>query len=37
MWGGTDHEPSVETIRHAVELGITFIDRVAVFQDRDHI
>ncbi|MBK5941748.1 aldo/keto reductase [Halochromatium roseum] len=31
MWGGTDHEQSVETIRHAVELGITFIDTAAVY------
>jgi len=31
MGGGTDHEQSVETIRHAVELGITFIDTAAVY------
>jgi len=31
MWGGTDHEQSVETIRHAVELGISFIDTAAVY------
>ncbi|MBK1620830.1 general stress protein [Lamprobacter modestohalophilus] len=31
MWGATDHEQSVETIRHAVDLGITFIDTAAVY------
>jgi len=31
MWGGTDHEQSVETIRHAVDLGINFIDTAAVY------
>lgn len=31
MWGGTDHAQSVETIRHAVELGISFIDTAAVY------
>ena len=31
MWGGTDHEQSVDTIRHAVDLGITFIDTAAVY------
>lgn len=31
MWGGTDHEQSIDTIRHAVDLGITFIDTAAVY------
>ncbi len=31
MWGGTDHAQSVDTIRHAVELGISFIDTAAVY------
>jgi aryl-alcohol dehydrogenase-like predicted oxidoreductase len=31
MWGGTDHEQSVDTIRNAVDLGITFIDTAAVY------
>ena len=31
MWGGTDLEQSVDTIRRAVELGITFIDTAAVY------
>jgi aryl-alcohol dehydrogenase-like predicted oxidoreductase len=31
MWGGTDHEQSVETIRRAVQLGIRFIDTAAVY------
>ena len=31
MWGGTDEEQSIETIRSAVERGITFIDTAAVY------
>jgi len=31
MWGGTDEETSIETIRHAVELGVTLIDTAAVY------
>ncbi|MEA3641323.1 MAG: aldo/keto reductase [Lamprobacter sp.] len=31
MWGGSDHEQSIDTIRHAVDLGITFIDTAAVY------
>ena len=31
MWGGTDEETSIETIRHAVELGVTVIDTAAVY------
>lgn len=31
MWGGTDDEQSIETIRSAVERGLTFIDTAAVY------
>jgi aryl-alcohol dehydrogenase-like predicted oxidoreductase len=31
MWGGTDEETSIETIRHAVELGVTLIDTAPVY------
>jgi aryl-alcohol dehydrogenase-like predicted oxidoreductase len=31
MWGGTDEAASIETIRSAVERGITFIDTAAVY------
>ena len=31
MWGGTDEAASIETIRHAVELGVNFIDTAAVY------
>src|SRR6056297_3757628 len=31
MWGGTDEEQTIETIRSAVERGITFIDTAAVY------
>ena len=31
MWGGTDEEQSIETIRSAVERGISFIDTAAVY------
>ncbi|MBK5930412.1 aldo/keto reductase [Halochromatium salexigens] len=31
MWGGTDQEQSIDTIRHAIDLGITFIDTAAVY------
>jgi aryl-alcohol dehydrogenase-like predicted oxidoreductase len=31
MWGGTDEQRSIETIRSAVERGITFIDTAAVY------
>ena len=31
MWGGTDTERSIDTIRAAVERGVTFIDTAAVY------
>ncbi|NEV65242.1 aldo/keto reductase [Thiorhodococcus minor] len=31
MWGGTDEETSIETIRHAIELGVTLIDTAPVY------
>ncbi|MBK5967535.1 MULTISPECIES: aldo/keto reductase [Thiorhodovibrio] len=31
MWGGTDEDTSIETIRHAVELGVTLIDTAPVY------
>jgi len=31
MWGGTDEETSIDTIRHAVELGVTLIDTAPVY------
>jgi aryl-alcohol dehydrogenase-like predicted oxidoreductase len=31
MWGGTDLEASIETIQHAVDLGITLIDTAPVY------
>ena len=31
MWGGTDEATSIETIRHAVELGVTLIDTAPVY------
>ena len=31
MWGGTEEETSIETIRHAVELGVTLIDTAPVY------
>ena len=31
LWGGTDEAASIETIRSAVERGITFIDTAAVY------
>lgn len=31
MWGGTDESASIETIRHAVGKGVTFIDTAAVY------
>lgn len=31
MWGGTEEETSIETIRYAVELGVTLIDTAPVY------
>ncbi|MBK1632038.1 general stress protein [Thiohalocapsa halophila] len=31
MWGGTDEARSIDTIRHAVDLGINVIDTAAVY------
>lgn len=31
LWGGTDEAASIETIRHAVDRGVTFIDTAAVY------
>ena len=31
MWGGTDEKESINTIHHAVELGINLIDTAPVY------